>query len=321
MRFKRDEEELYIHINNLLKINNITECIEWQGSFNTNGYGQFRFNNKNILVHRYIWQCYNGIIPILYKGHQSCICHHCDNPKCSNILHLFLGNRLINAQDKINKGRGNGWGNPYVFTENIHKTESGIKGITVLQNDYKKYWRIRYKGISKLFPYNKDGLLESSYYLESLKLDNIIKESQNIDWSRIMEFSEFSKYIERTKIDYPKLIIMVQGNVIPIITLKNKYYRTWNPHTRDKFVDIIERFKNHRWQGLFQDVYFGDDNIRKVKMYRWIIMDENGRIPPNFSDERNLKYVNRKKSEALKELEFYSQEEPINQTQEVVHVS
>lgn len=33
------------------------------------------------------------------------ICHHCDNPKCYLIDHLFLGSSKDNAQDRLEKGR------------------------------------------------------------------------------------------------------------------------------------------------------------------------------------------------------------------------
>jgi hypothetical protein len=33
------------------------------------------------------------------------ICHHCDNPPCCDIDHLFLGTNADNMADKIAKGR------------------------------------------------------------------------------------------------------------------------------------------------------------------------------------------------------------------------
>ncbi len=34
-----------------------------------------------------------------------CICHHCDNPPCCRVDHLFRGSHAANARDKVRKGR------------------------------------------------------------------------------------------------------------------------------------------------------------------------------------------------------------------------
>lgn len=58
-------------------------------------------------VPRLIWtECF-GDIP---DG--MCVCHKCDNPKCANPEHLFLGTKGQNNADKATKGRVVGERNP-----------------------------------------------------------------------------------------------------------------------------------------------------------------------------------------------------------------
>lgn len=64
------------------------------------GCPQLGFNREIKRAHRLVWELANGPIP---KGFL--VCHHCDNPKCINIDHLFLGTNKDNSDDKWNKGR------------------------------------------------------------------------------------------------------------------------------------------------------------------------------------------------------------------------
>jgi hypothetical protein len=75
-------------------------CIEWTWALNTYGYGTVRRNKRDFVVHRLVWEKIKGSIP---EG--MFICHTCDNPKCVNIDHLFMGTPGDNIRDCVKKGR------------------------------------------------------------------------------------------------------------------------------------------------------------------------------------------------------------------------
>ncbi len=85
---------------------NENHCWEWQGWKDRDGYGRTKTSDNGVLVyrivHRWMWELHNGAIP---KGKM--ICHHCDNPACVNMEHLYLGNALTNRQDCFRRGRAN----------------------------------------------------------------------------------------------------------------------------------------------------------------------------------------------------------------------
>lgn len=79
-------------------------CWEWDAPTRT-GYGQFGITVRKSVVkmlsaHRASWILTYGNIP---KGLH--VLHHCDNPKCVNPNHLFLGTNLDNILDKVRKNR------------------------------------------------------------------------------------------------------------------------------------------------------------------------------------------------------------------------
>lgn len=82
--------------------NDADSCWPWIGALLNSGYGQIGSTRTGIFhqAHRLSWILHNGPIP---NGLQ-CL-HKCDNRKCVNPNHLWLGTNLDNVRDKVLKNR------------------------------------------------------------------------------------------------------------------------------------------------------------------------------------------------------------------------
>jgi hypothetical protein len=80
-------------------IRGLNDCWNWQAGMDKRGYGYFSFNKKCEYAHRVSMILNNHNIDDL------CVLHKCDNPKCVNPNHLFIGTYDDNNKDCADKGR------------------------------------------------------------------------------------------------------------------------------------------------------------------------------------------------------------------------
>lgn len=76
-------------------------CWEWQGYVMKNGYGQINTEGRTLLAHRASAHIFNGFD----LSSNFFVCHTCDNRKCINPAHLWLGSAKSNTRDMCNKNR------------------------------------------------------------------------------------------------------------------------------------------------------------------------------------------------------------------------
>jgi len=84
------------------------QCWEWQGACNSTGYGNVSWNGEIYTAHRTAaW--ITGLVDTKgapkNKTDSTHVLHKCDNRKCCNPNHFFLGSYGDNQRDAYNKNR------------------------------------------------------------------------------------------------------------------------------------------------------------------------------------------------------------------------
>jgi hypothetical protein len=94
--------ELPTRIARRLEVDEQTGCWNWTSpnSLVGRGRGYVSMAGKPMLHHRAVWTFLCGAIP---PG--KFLCHHCDNPRCANPAHLYVGDEKSNVRDMWARGR------------------------------------------------------------------------------------------------------------------------------------------------------------------------------------------------------------------------
>lgn len=125
-------------------------CVEWTGPLFGGGYGSCspRFN-KSRYAHRAVYENAFGKIP-----NGMCVCHKCDNKKCINVEHLFIGTTQDNIRDKIAKNRQRGGSLPGEDNPRCKLSDSEVEQLRRFSS-----YGIHWKELTKSF-----GIGASQYF-------------------------------------------------------------------------------------------------------------------------------------------------------------
>ncbi len=95
------EIDLFERFWSKVDIPDLFSCWIWKGyKLKDKRYGKFWYQSRDWFAHRLSWLITYGDIP-----ENMCVLHKCDNPKCINPAHLFIGTNNDNVHDMVKKHR------------------------------------------------------------------------------------------------------------------------------------------------------------------------------------------------------------------------
>jgi hypothetical protein len=126
-------------------IDPITNCFTWLDNSPDRLAPALWHYGKRMYISRMLWEHHYGSIPPGYY-----ICHKCDNRKCVNVDHFFLGTPKDNVHDAIAKGRQNSRGSSNPSSKLTEEQVNEIRSSTARGIDLAKRYNVSEATISKI---------------------------------------------------------------------------------------------------------------------------------------------------------------------------
>lgn len=147
-----------------VKVAGTEECWEWQGALSETGYGLFRKGGRGTATsnaHRALWEQLNGAVP---RG--LVVCHSCDNRRCVNSNHLWLGTHQENMDDMVHKRRhwvlrGNSSPTRVLTSVQVENIRQTYTTTTISQENLARQYGVNQSTISRIVRWKRWAFLDN----------------------------------------------------------------------------------------------------------------------------------------------------------------